>query len=116
MAWVRHTYDRCQAHSRVRHQDFFDFTRIDVEATTNNHIFHAINNVDVAFFVPAANIAGMKLAVSERFSGRLESSVIVIHYIETATDGFISLVCTHIIVITIHHTYSKTSNGQPHSA
>ncbi len=32
------------------HQDFLDFARVDVESTTNDHVFDAVDNIHVAVF------------------------------------------------------------------
>src|SRR5579859_7965000 len=63
VAIMWHPNNRGQAHHRVGHQHLFNFTWIDVKATTNNHVLDAVDNRDVAILVTPSEVAGMKPAI-----------------------------------------------------
>src|SRR5260370_1015513 len=80
MAVVRHADDGCQAYGRVGHQPLFDFTWVDVEAAANNHILHAVDDVEIAIFVAPPDVAGVEPAMAHRFGGGFWAFVIALHH------------------------------------
>ena len=89
---MRDKFVRCECHSRLRHNaghhqfaplgirysedcgfancrmlvnDGFDLTGVDILASGDNHVFQAVQDIEIPFGILIADVAGAKLAISK---------------------------------------------------
>src|SRR6266516_1866509 len=105
-----HADDGRQTYHLMRHQHFFDFARIDVEAAANNHVFQAVGDREVALFVPPTAIARVEPAISHRFGGRFGAFVIALHHVVPPNNDF-----PRSLVPTSWSCWSTTRTETPHT-
>src|SRR3954447_3114219 len=62
----------------------FDLAAIDILSTRDDHVFHAVEDVEIAVRVAVANVAGSKHSVSKREPGLLGIVPVTAHNIGPA--------------------------------
>ncbi|MNL53410.1 hypothetical protein D3C87_1766540 [compost metagenome] len=60
-------------------QHLLDFAGVHVEAAGNDHVLLAVGQVQVAFGVDVADVAGVQPAVDEGFGGLVRLLVVALH-------------------------------------
>src|SRR5260221_2588118 len=81
---VRDCEPRRLANRRMLVQYRFDFAAIDVLATCDDHVFQAIEDVEVALGIPIANVAGPEEPVTERARGLVRAVPVAAHDVRAA--------------------------------
>src|SRR4051812_48482189 len=62
---IRHPENRDLKHRRMRVDDGFDFAGINILAAGNDHVLHAIENVEEAVCILIADVSRPKHSISE---------------------------------------------------
>ena len=86
--------------------DRLDVRRVNILATRNNHVFLAIDNIQIAALVNAANIAGTNPAPTLVIgAGRLSIGIVAIqvtgHYQSSIAEYFAAFACRNFTIIVI---------------
>ena len=89
----------------------FHFRRIDVFAARHNHVFDAVMDKDIAFFIEKTGIAGIKPAIFHRFCRGIGLVPIAFHNRAAAHDNLADLALRHIISCLIDNAQFDTRIG-----
>src|SRR5258708_26402509 len=116
MALVRYADDGCQAHCRVGHQHLFDFTWVDVEASANNHILHAVDDIKIAIFIPSSDVARMEPAIAHGFCGCIGALVVALHHVMPPDSALPYFAGIHVLVVRIDQAHPDSPPGPPDRA
>src|SRR5207237_3917688 len=84
--WIRYSENRHFTNCRMRVNDGFDFAGVNVFSPGDDHVFQAIENVEVAVGVLITNVARSEEAVSERTFCLVRVVPIATHDIRAASD------------------------------
>ena len=83
---VRHADDGRHRDVGVGHEDLLDLARVHVEATADDHVLGAVDDVVEAVLVPTGQVAGAEPAVPHHLGRGLGAVVVALHDVVTA-DG-----------------------------
>ena len=76
----------CLGNRRMHHQNLLDFTREDIKAGYQNHVFLTINNLEITVYGDYRNIAGLqKTVIGETLGGCIRKLPVTQHNLR-ATD------------------------------
>src|ERR1700689_1802524 len=106
---VRHADDRALVNLRKRHHAGFYFRAVHIEASGNDHVFLSVDDVEVAVFIPVADVAGVMPSMSANFSSGLRKFVIATCHQRAARDNFAGGVSTQKTPFFIHYREGYTS-------
>src|SRR2546423_15537745 len=79
------------AHGWMRVNHGLDFAGINILAARDDHVFQAIENVEIPVGVLIPNVAGSEKAVPERELSFFRLVLVTAHYIRAARDQFACL-------------------------
>src|ERR1700710_1176013 len=79
---------RALRHRRMLRDDVFHLHRIDVLAAGDDHVLYAIDQIDIAFLVHVAAVAGMHPVVDHGPGGFFRAFPIAHHHILAADRDF----------------------------
>src|SRR6266404_4625315 len=102
---VRYSKDRHFAHGWMRVNRGLDFAGINILAARDDHVFQAIENVEVSVCVLITNVAGPKEAVPEREFSFFRLVPITAHDIRAARDQLASFPGFDFLPGCIHNTH-----------
>ncbi len=102
----------------MRHQDLLDLGWKDVEASADDHVLLAVDDVDKAVGVLETDVSGVMPAEQLGFGGRLGVVVVVIHDDVTAHDDLALLPCAQQLAGLVHdghahHRALASGTAQP---
>src|SRR6266536_4742317 len=92
----------------MKEQDFFYFSWINVEATSDNHVFGALHYIKVALCVHLADIASMHPAIDKNSFTLILALPVALHNIGTLHHDLAQLTHMHRL------TCLPTDNGSFH--
>ena len=100
--FVWHTDHGHHRNHWMRHQHFFQLTRIHVVAAAQNHILDPIHNRQIAFVVKDADVAGVEPAVSHGFGGRIGAFIVALHNVVAANHDLAFFARCHWLIVRVH--------------
>src|SRR5262245_51806484 len=102
---MRDTEHRHLTHVGMLRGDLLNIARIDLHATGDDHVFLAINEVEVAFVVEIAQIAGKNPALADRLRCQLRLLVVTRHHDWPAPRDLANLARCGLTPIVAHDAY-----------
>src|SRR5258708_765010 len=116
VALVRHTDDGGQAHRRVSHEHLLDFAWVDVEASANNHILHAVDDIEIAIFIPSSDVARVEPAMAHGFGGCIGALFVALPHVVPPDWDLPYFSGIHVLVVRIHLPHLDAPHWLPDRA
>ena len=87
----------------MRRHHTFNFIWVDVETRHQDHVFLAVNNVEIAFFIHFRHVAGAQPAVfGQHLSGLFRPLPITIHHLRAFNTQFAGFTHRHGLAVLIN--------------
>ena len=96
-------------------QDLFNFTRINIHATTDNEIFGTITQREEPIFIKTPHIASVQPTSAKSFCTRLGLIPIIRHHNVSANDDFANFSHWNFLVILIDDTDLHICTRKPNT-
>src|SRR5581483_9928414 len=103
--FVRDAYYGGLLNGFVTVEYLFDFARIDIEAAGNNQVFAAVGNIEVAFLIHVAQVAGVHPAVVKDSLGLLLALPIALHDVWTLDHDLADLAGWQLLTRPVIHDH-----------
>ena len=114
---VRHAHHGRFQHAGHGGHHIFHFIGIDIEAADQNHVFLAVHDADVAFFVHHADVARFEIAVGGHGQRGFIGALPVAGHDLRAFDGdFAALALGHFAALVIEQAHVGIGQGQADGA
>src|SRR5690606_30362197 len=93
--------DGATRHRRMLIKNVFDFGRIDVLATTDDHVLDAVGDIDKTVFIHVATVASVHPTVPQRLRRKLRLVPVALHHDRATDQDFTGLAARQLVVIFI---------------
>ena len=93
--------------------DIFNFTGVNVEATSDDHVLLAIDDVEEPFVVSSCHIASVEPSILKGLGGLLRLSEIALHVERTPHTNFTRFAVWHHVAVVIEKRDVQPRHGAP---
>jgi len=98
-------HHRALFNGRMFIQNALHFDRIDVISTSNNHVFGAVREIEIALLIIVTHITGMQPSMAQGFCRGFRVLVVLFHNIWSPQDDFTHLAGLHVLVIRVDNPH-----------
>src|SRR5215813_7230058 len=111
--WIRYSEDRRLANRRMLVNNSFDLSGVNIFAAGYNHVFQAVQDIEIAARILVANVSRAERSVSEGTLGFLVIIPIAAHDIGAPSHQFAGLSCFHFLSRLVDDSNVDPRTGSP---
>jgi hypothetical protein len=94
-------------------ENCFDLTRVNILAAGNNHVFQAIQEIEITFSILVADVAGPKQTITESELRFLRIVPVATHYVCAACNYFTGLAYFNFFSRVVDNTHFDPRTSAP---
>ncbi|MNL38413.1 hypothetical protein D3C87_1606260 [compost metagenome] len=91
----------------------FDFTRINVFATADDHVLEAVDDVDIAVVVHVGAVTGVHPAATQRLGGFFGFVPVAEHDVRATDQHFTDRAARHLVVVFVDDAHGHAQPWPP---